>query len=199
MSEIDLMSRVVKFKNGDVIMVDIIKYKFNLKEYYLSKNIIGKREDLYRMDIIITSPINLTNNTPYDFFINTYENIPSLQSLSSKPNNSSLLLEYRQKINEHNKKLKNNKNEIILRILKDINFQIFYNNKYISADTYIIEKKDEIEEENNEEGKTTTNFNLYNKSTLILLKNNNIKEFLICRLILNNPYKYLLFDNKSYE
>ena len=199
MSEIDLMSRVVKFKNGDVIMVDIIKYKFNLKEYYLSKNIIGKREDLYRMDIIITSPINLTNNTPYDFFINTYENIPSLQSLSSKPNNSSLLLEYRQKINEHNKKLKNNKNEIILRILKDINFQIFYNNKYISADTYIIEKKDEIEDENNEEGKTTTNFNLYNKSTLILLKNNNIKEFLICRLILNNPYKYLLFDNKSYE
>ena len=199
MSEFEQMSRVIKFKNGDVIMIDIIKYKLNLKEYYLSKNIIGKKEDLYRIDIIITSPINLINNTPYDFFINTNEKIPSLQSLSSKPNNSSLLLEYRQKINEHTKKLKNNKNEIIMRILKDINFQIFYNNKYISADTYIIEKKDEIEEENNEEGKTTTNFNLYNKSTLILLKNNNLKEYLVCRLILNNPYKSLLFDNKSYE
>jgi hypothetical protein len=46
MSDINNMNKVVKFKNGNVIMVDIIKYKLNLDEYYLNKNISQKKEDI---------------------------------------------------------------------------------------------------------------------------------------------------------
>jgi hypothetical protein len=64
-------------------MIDIIRYKLNLDEYYLNKNISQKKEDIYRTDFIISSPITLINNTPYDFFINKDEKILPMQSLSS--------------------------------------------------------------------------------------------------------------------
>ena len=182
MNDINNISKFVKFDNGNVIMIDIIKYKLNLDEYYLNKNISQGKENIYRTDFIISSPITLINNTPYDFFINKNEKILSMKSLSSCPNNPNLLFDYLQKINGQNK---NEQNEIIMKIIKDINLQIFYNNDYISAITYLDEKEKRTQEEN--------------KSILVLLKNNNSKEFLICRLILNNPYETLLFDNSIYK
>ena len=194
--DINHMNRVVKFKNGNVIMIDIVKYKFNLNEYYTNRNIINIKCDIYRIDIIITSPIYLINNTPYDFYINYNEKILPTKSLSSYSSNSKLFLEYRQKINDKDKKTIYGKYEIIMKILKEIHFTIFYENKYISAENYIAEK-DQIKEEKNDDGKN--NYSLYNKSLLILLKDNNTKKYLICRLVLNNPYQSLTYDNKSYE
>ena len=87
-----------------------------------------------------------------------------------------------------------------MKILKEIKFQIFYNNNYLKVDTYIKEKEGENNEDKIDEMKNIINNSLYNKSILILLKNNNNpKEYLICRLILNNPYKSLFFDNKIYK
>ena len=83
--------------------------------------------------------------------------------------------------------------------MKDIKFQIIYNNQYISAETYLIEKEEDSPEEINMEGKAINNFAMYNKSTLILLRNKNAADYFICRLILFNPYKKLSFDNKIYE
>ena len=191
MSDINNMNKVVKFKNGNVIMVDIIKYKLNLDEYYLNKNISQKKEDIYRIDIIISSPINLLNSTPYEFAINGNEKISSMKSLSSNANDPNLLLEYSQKVNNPERKFKLNC-EIIMRIISDIKLQIFYQNKNILANTYIYE--DEVDE-----GKSSNNFSIYNNSISILMRNKGSKEFLICRLILNNPYNALLFDNKSYK
>ena len=188
MFNIDKMNKVIKFKNGKAIMVDIIKYKLNLDEYYLDKNITENKEDIYRIDLIISSPINILNNTPYEFSLNTNEKIPSMKSLSSNINDANLLVEYCQKMK---RQFKYN-SEIIMRIIKDIKLQILYHDKYIIADTYIYE-------EDIEEGKSSNGFSIYNNSLSILLKNNNSKEFLICRLILNNPYKTLQFDNKSYK
>ena len=188
MSNSDKMNKVIKFKNGNAIMVDIIKYKLNLDEYYLNQNITENKEDIYRIDLIISSTINLINNTPYEFAINANEKISSMKSLASNSSDFNLLVEYCQKIN---REFKYNC-EIIMRIIKDIKLQILYQNKYILADTYIYE-------EDIEEGKTSSSFSIYNNSISILLKNNNSKEFLICRLIFNNPYKALSFDNKSYK
>jgi len=143
MSDINNMNKVVKFKNGNVIMVDIIKYKLNLDEYYLNKNISQKKEDIYRIDIIISSPINLLNSTPYEFAINGNEKIFSMKSLSSNANDPNLLLEYSQKVNNPERKFKLNC-EIIMRIISDIKLQIFYQNKNILANTYIYE--DEVDE-----------------------------------------------------
>ena len=188
MSDINNMNKVVKFKNGNVIMVDIIKYKLNLDEYYLNNNISENKEDIYRIDLIISSPINILNNTPYEFSINANEKIPSMKCLSSNINDPNLLVEYYQKMK---RQFKYN-SEIIMRIIKDIQLQILYNDKYILAHTYIYE-------EDIEEGKASNSFSIYNKSLSILLKNNNSQEFLICRLIFYNPYKSLQFDNKSYK
>ena len=198
-NDLSQISRVIKFKSGDVVMCDIIKYKFNLNEYYSNKDASIKREELYKTEINITSPIYLINNTPYDFVINNNEKILSTSSISSYTQNSSLLLDYRQKINNQNKKFKNCKNEVIEKIVKDIKFQIIYNNQYISAETYLIEKEEDSPEEINMEGKAINNFAMYNKSTLILLRNKNAADYFICRLILFNPYKKLSFDNKIYE
>ena len=198
-NELNQMNRVITFNDGNVIMIDFIKYKFNLNEYYIDKNPNIKKVELYRTDIIITSPLYFINNTPYDFIINSNEKISSTKSLSSYTKNSNLLLEYRQKINNQDKKYKISKDEIIMKILKDIKFQIFYQNKYILADTYILEKEEDFPEEKDEEGKVINNYNIYKKSISILLKNVNTKDYLICRLILDNPYKALSFDNKLYE
>ena len=198
MSDIPHINRVVKFNNGDVVMIDMIKYKFNLDEYYRNKNLVNKNE-IYKVQIRITPPIHLINSTPYDFIINNNEKIISQQSIYSYHKNANLFLEYRQNINETDKKFKNNKMEIIMRIIKDIKLQIMYDNDIILADTYITEKEEEIEDEKNEEGKSINNFALYNKSLSILLKNVHSKQYLICRFILNNPYKTLSFDKKLYD
>ena len=188
MFNIEKMNKVIKFKNGKVIMIDIIKYKLNLDEYYLNNNISENKENIYRIDLIISSPINILNNTPYEFSINANEKIPSMKCLSSNINDPNLLVEYYQKMK---RQFKYN-SEIIMRIIKDIQLQILYNDKYILAHTYIYE-------EDIEEGKASNSFSIYNKSLSILLKNNNSQEFLICRLIFYNPYKSLQFDNKSYK
>ena len=201
MNDISNMCRVVKFNNGNTIMIDMVRYKFNLEEYYTNKNIINKeeiKENIFRIDLIITSPIYFLNNTPYDFIINSSEKILSAKSLSSYSKNSELFLKYRQTINEKEKKKLITKYEIIMKILKEIKFQIIYNNEYILANTYITEKE-EMDEDKSEEGKNITNVSLYNKSLLILLKNNNSKEYLICRLLLNNPYKTLNFNDKIFR
>ena len=54
-----------------------------------------------------------------------------------------------------------------MKILKEIKFQIIYNNEYILANTYITEKEEMVEDKS-EEGKNITNVSLYNKSLLIL-------------------------------
>ena len=91
-------------------MIDIIKYKFDTDEYYINKDnninnnnnkIKNKKEDIYRIDLIITSPIYFLNNTPYDFIINNNEKILSTESLSSYPKNAELFLKYRQTLNEN--------------------------------------------------------------------------------------------------
>ena len=114
--------------------------KFNLDEYYRNKNLVNKNE-IYKVQIRITPPIHLINSTPYDFIINNNEKIISQQSIYSYHKNANLFLEYRQNINETDKKFKNNKMEIIMRIIKDIKLQIMYDNDIILADTYITEKE----------------------------------------------------------
>ena len=37
MNDISNMCRVVKFNNGNTIMIDMVRYKFNLEEYYTNK------------------------------------------------------------------------------------------------------------------------------------------------------------------
>ena len=115
MNNINYMNRIAQFKNGIVIMIDIIKYKFDTDEYYINKDnnnintnnnkIKNKKEDIYRIDLIITSPIYFLNNTPYDFIINNNEKILSTESLSSYPKNAELFLKYRQALNENDKKI----------------------------------------------------------------------------------------------
>ena len=201
LNEIDHISRVIQIKNETMFMIDVIKLKFNLDEYYINKNITNKKDkvDIYRIDLIITAPIYFLNSTPYDFIINTNEKIASTKSISSYPQNTKLFLDYRQTINNQDKKAKFNKYDAIMKVLKDIRFQIFYNNNYMTANTYLAEKKESVNVDQNEDGQNINNFSFYNKSILILLKNNNPKDFLICRLILNNPYKSLSFDNKIYK
>ena len=193
------MNRVVDLKNGNVIMIDIIKYKFNLDEYYINKNITDNKEDIYRIDLILTSPIYFLNNTPYDFVINQDEKIFSAKSLSSYSKSSKLFLEYSQIMKEKDKKLIYKKYDVILKILKGIKFQILYNKNCLSVENYLTEKQEQYNEESNEEGKNINNFSSYNKSILILLNNNDTKEYLICRLIWYNPYKSLSFDNEFYK
>ena len=181
------INKFIRFDNEQVMMIDIIKYKLNLDEYYLNKNISKQKEEIFRTDLIITSPIHIMNNTPYDFSINSNEKIIPMKSVSSCPNNSDLLLDYLQKMNDQENRSKTKTNEIIMKIIKDIKLQIFYNNNYISANNYINEKEE------------SNNYYNNNENTLILLKNDNSKEYLICRLILYNPYKTILFDNTFYK
>ena len=184
MSDISNINKSVKLNNG-IVTIDVIKYKLNLNEYYLNKNISFKKEDIYRIDIMIISPINLINNTPYDFLINTKEKILPMKSISSCPNNSDLLLDYQKIMNDQDRNSKDNKKEIITKILKDIQLQTKYNGQYLTVHSFISQKEED-------DVKIPFNFS-------ILLKNKNSKEYLICRLILNDPYKTLLFDNKIYK
>ena len=191
MNNINSINKLITFKNGNVIMIDIIKYKLNLDEYYSSKNTSDKKEDIqdiYFTELVLTHPINFVNNTPYDFVMNNNEKILSMKSASSCLKNSDLLIQYQKIKLEQDKISSSDMNKVIIKIIKAINLQILYNNKYISADSYI-----------KEENKVSNNFSSYDNSLLILMKNNNSKEYLICRLILNNPYKSFLLDNKIYK
>ena len=77
------INKFIRFDNEQVMMIDIIKYKLNLDEYYSNKNLSNKKEEIYRIDLIITPPINIINNTPYDFLINSEEKILPMKSVSS--------------------------------------------------------------------------------------------------------------------
>ena len=72
LSEINDINKYIQFNNGNVILIDVIRYKINLEEYYVNKN-PQEKKDLFRVDIILSSPINFINNTPYEFIVN---NVP---------------------------------------------------------------------------------------------------------------------------
>ena len=76
------INKFIRFDNEQVIMIDIIKYKLNLDEYYLNKNISKQKEEIFLTDLIITSPIHIMNNTPYDFSINSIER-PVISDISA--------------------------------------------------------------------------------------------------------------------
>ena len=196
-SGINEINKCIKFNNKDVIIIDIIKYKIDLEEYYYNKNIVDKK-DLYRVDIIISSPINITNNTPFDFYINNNK-ILSTKSSNIYSNNFNLLSDYIKIINEKGKKNKNNEKQIMSKIIKDINLQINYDNKLFTASTYIEEKDESNKDDTKEEGKAVNNFSSYNKNLSILLKDENSKYFLICRLSFNNPLQFITYNERIYE
>ena len=198
-SQINEINKCMKFNNDDIILIDIIRYKFNLEEYYSNKNPVDKK-DIYKVDIILSPPINLINNTPYEFIVNNNNKIISTKSLNIYNNNFNLLSDYVKIINEKGKKKRIIEKQIILKIIKDINLQIVYENNILASNSFVQEKNENDEDDDkNEEGKAINNFSLYNKNLSILLKNNNAKQYLICRLFFKNPYEFLSYNNKIYK
>ena len=194
------INKYIQFNNTDIVIIDVIRYKINLEEYYANKNIIVKEQkDIYRIDIILSPPINIINNTPYDFYVNANEKISSTKNLDIYNNNYDLLSRYVQAINDKGKKKKIIEKEIIMKIIKDIKMQIKYENVLLSAVSLVEEKSEKSEDDKNEEGKAINNFSSYNKNLSILLKNNEMKIFLICRLFFKNPYEFISYNNKIYK
>ena len=68
LSKINDINKFIKFKSGNIILIDVVRYKINLEEYYANKN-PAERKEIYRVDIILSSPINLVNNTIYEFIV----------------------------------------------------------------------------------------------------------------------------------
>ena len=155
------------------------------------------KKDIYRVDIIISWPINIINNTPYTFYVNNNDKISSTKSLNVYNNNFNLLNNYVKIINEKGNKSSNEK-QIILKIIKDMKLQIHYNNILLTAFSYLEEKNESNKDDTNEEGKTN-NFSSYNKNLSIALKDDKSKTFLICRIFLNNPFKSLSYNDKIYK
>ena len=82
----------------------------------------------------------------------------------------------------------------------DINLQIVYENKILTANSLVEEKIENDEDDDKyEEGKAINNFSSYNKNLSIVLKDNNTKQFVICRLFFNNPYEFITYNNKIYK
>ena len=198
LSKVNDINKSIKFKNGDIILIDVVRYKINLEEYFANKNPSEKKE-IYRVDIILSSPISLINNTPYEFITNDNNKILSQKTLDIYSNNFELISEYVKITNEKGKRKKNTEREIIMKILKDIKLQLKYENKIFDAMSYIEEKKSNNEDEKNEEGKAINNFSTYNKNLSVLLKDKNSKSYLICRLFFNNPYEFVSYNNNIYE
>ena len=198
LSEINDINKYIQFSNGNVILIDAIRYKINLEEYYVNKN-PQEKKDLFRVDIILSSPINLINNTPYEFYVNNNEKIQSTKSLNIYNNNFKLLSDYVKILNEKGKKKKNNEKSIIMNIIKEIKLGIMYNNKLLSATSFVEEKIENDNDDKNEEGKAINNFSSYNKTLSILLKGDDNKSYLVCRLLFNNPYEFISYNNKIYE
>ena len=185
-SEINKINKFIKLNDGSIIMIDIIKYKINLDEYYANKNPETKK-DIYRVDIILSPPISLINNTPYDFMVNYIEKILSTKSLN---------IYYNFKFIPKNKK--NSEKEMILQIIKNNLIQIIYNNMILSANRYI-EELDEDDDDKNVEGKSVNKFTSYQKNLSILFKDDDNKTYLISRLFYINPYESISYNNKIYE
>jgi len=80
-SDINQIKKSIKINDESIIIIDIIKYKINLNEYYANKNPEFKK-DIYRVDIILSPLINLINNTPYNFMVNYYKEILPTKSLN---------------------------------------------------------------------------------------------------------------------
>jgi len=80
-SDINQIKKSIKINDESIIIIDIIKYKINLNEYYANKNPELKK-DIYRVDIILSPLINLINNTPYNFMVNYYKEILPTKSLN---------------------------------------------------------------------------------------------------------------------
>ena len=80
-SDINQIKKSIKINDESIIIIDIIKYKINLNEYYANKNPELKK-DIYRVDIILSPLINLINNTPYNFMVNYYKEILPIKSLN---------------------------------------------------------------------------------------------------------------------
>ena len=198
LSQINDITKYIQFNNKEIIIIDVLRYKFNLEEYYSNKNLTEKK-DIFRIDIILSPPIHLINNTPYEYIVNNDNKILSTKSLNVYNNNLQLLSEYVKIMNEKGKKKKNNEKQIILKIIKDIKMQIKYENKLLTASSFVEEKSENDEEDKNEEGNTINNFSTYNKNLSIVLKDNNTKTYLICRLFFNNPYDFLTYNNKIYS
>jgi len=185
-SDINQIKKSIKLNDESIIIIDIIKYKINLNEYYANKNPELKK-DIYRVDIILSPPINLINNTPYRFMVNYYKEILPTKSLN---------IYYNFKFIPKNKK--NSEKEMILQIIKNNKIQMIYNNMALSANRYI-EEMGEDDDDKNAEGKSINNFTVYNKNLSILFKDDENKIYLISRLFFINPYKSISYNNKIYE
>ena len=196
--KIGKIGKCICFNNKDIVLIDVIRYKINLEEYYYNKNII-EGKDVYRLDIILSSPIYLINNTPYPFLVYDSDKIGTNKSLNIYHNNSKLLSEYIKIINEKEKKNKNSEKQIIIKILKDINLQILYGNMLLTVNSFVDEKSKNDDNDRYEEGKTVNNFSVYNKNLSVLFKDDKNKNFLICRLFFNNPYEFISYNNIIYK
>ena len=199
LSQNNEINKYILFNNNDIILIDIIRYKINLDEYYSYRNPIVKN-DIFRVDIVLSPPIKLINNTPYEFIVNDDNKIVSTKSLDIYNKNFRLLSDYIKIINEKGKKKRISEKQIIVKILKDINLQIIYENNILSATSLVEEKiENDDDDDKNEEGKAINNFSSYNKNLSVLLKDNNTKQYLICRLFFNNPYELISYNNKIYK
>ena len=185
--QINQINKSITFNNKDSIFIDVIKYKINLKEFYANKSTDTIKKNIFRVDIILSSPINLINNTPYELIINENNTILPTKSLDIYRN-----FNYLSNINIVNEK------EITLKILKDIRLELIYDNKILSVSKYI-EEKNGFDVDKTVEGKKINNFSSYNKNLSILLKEDITKTFLICRIFFNNPYESISYNNKIYE
>ena len=197
-SKLNEINKFIEFKNKSIILIDIIRYKINLEEYFYNTN-PKEKKDIFRVDIVLSSPINLINNTPFEFVVNDGEKIASTKSLNIYNNNLNLLSDYIKISNEKGKKNKNNEKQIIMKILKDIKLQMLYDNILLTATSFMEEKNTNDDKDKNEEGKAVNNFSSYNKNLSILLKDDNTKTFLICRLYFNNPYEFISYNNTIYK
>ena len=199
LSKINDINKLIIFSCGDVILIDIIRYKINLGEYYANKNPIEKK-NYYKIDIILSPPIKLINSTPYELYVNNNEKILSTKSLNIYNNNYNLISNYVRVMNEKDTYKKNNEKLVIIKIIKDIKLQIMYENKLLSAKSFINEEFGNNENNNKiEERKSINNFSSYNKTFSIILNDNENKTLLICRLFFNNPYESISYNNKIYE
>ena len=197
-SQINDINKYIQFNNNEIVIIDIIRYKINLEEYYFNNNSIEKK-DIFRIDIILSPPINLINNTPYEFIVNNDDKILSTKSLNIYNNNFNLLSNYVKIINDKVNEKKNNERMIILKIIKDIKLEMIYDDGVLTASSLIKEEIETVKEDKNEEGKAINNFSSFNKNLSILLKDKNSKTYLICRLFFKNPYEFISYNNKIYK
>ena len=189
-SNSEKINKNITFKNGDVISINILKYKFNLEEHNINSTTDNAKntgaesinnKEIYKYEIILTSPIYIKNNTPYEIEIMN-NNIDSCGNTNIYKINPKLCINILES-KERNKE--------IIEILKDIDFKLIYNNKKFSP-------IDSFEEKNKTDSKSKV-INKHIINSISILLEDSEKNFLICRFYINDPYDSIIYDMKKYD